>query len=255
MSLKTKEFYKEHGIEILENAKPVKILKPIVEEFASIKKGDSEIVKSINELTEKELKQYHNQNSQNITLHHKEFKGLTTIELYDVKDTTTRKEDYNFEPLPALFYSTYDEIYNSFVKAIYSVGYKIKYQKMEDNFSFNKEDKIISLKTGLNKRTYLFLILDVYTNDVSSNDMEKELLNMVICHRLGIEKNDCDFGDFNKWYHNQDIKNVDRLLKVIVNRGRKLVNSFNRFYDLELKVNKDLSSPEKDVDDDFIFSL
>ena len=85
--------------------------------------------------------------------------------------------------------------------------------------------------------------------------MEEELLEFVICRRLGIEKDDIDFNKFNKWYHNQDIKDVDRLLKVVVNRGRKLVDNFNRFYDLELKTNMDISSPENDIEDDFIFSL
>lgn len=255
LSLKTKEYYNERGIELLENAKPIKILRPIVEEFVSIKYDNSETIKNVSELTKKEMKQYRNQNNENITFHHKEFRGLNIIELYDVKDTTMKKEDYNFEPLPALFYSSYDDIYNSFVKAIYTAGYKIKYKKMEDKFSFDKDDKVISLQKGLNNRVHLLSVLNIYVKDNSSNDMEEELLEFVICRRLGIEKDDIDFNKFNKWYHNQDIKDVDRLLKVVVNRGRKLVDNFNRFYDLELKANMDISSPENDMEDDFIFSL
>lgn len=241
------------GIKLLDTAKPVKILKPVNEEFISIKDHDKEIVKSFNDLTRKELDRYYDEMDTDVVLHHKEFKGLNIVELYDVKDTTMKKQDYESEPLPALFYSSYDEIYNSFVKALYSDGYKVKYEEMENKFSIDKENKTISLKKGLNKHIHLLSILDAYTTDVSSNDMEKNLLDFVICRRIGIDKKTIDYDDFYKWYDNQDIKNVDRLLKLVINKGRKFANNFNKFYEKELEQNKELYSyDDKGLYDDFL---
>ena len=112
LSLGTKKYYKDKGVDLLDTAIPIKVLKPINENFVSIKKDDKEITKSINDLNKTELSKYYDKDNQDIVFHHNEFKGLRSIELYDVKDTTTDKLDYDQGPLPALFFSTYDESYN-----------------------------------------------------------------------------------------------------------------------------------------------
>ena len=243
LSLGTKKSFNDKGYNLIDGAIPIKILSPINDEFVSIKKDNKEQIKNTNDLTKEELERYKNKDS-DITFHHKEFKGLNTTTLYDVKDTDMNKIDYDRGPLPALFYSSYDEIYDSFVKALYSDGYKVKYEVMDDKFRLDKDNKIISLKKGLNKQIHLLSILDVYTDDISSNQMEKDLLNMVICRRIGIDKEDISFNEFTDWYKKQDMSNVDHLLKLIVNKGRKFANNFNKFYDMEISKNETLYPDE-----------
>ena len=111
---------------------------------------------------------------------------------------------------------------------------------MNNKYSFDEDNKTISLKQGLNKRIQLLTVLDIYTNSISSNDMEKSMLDMVISRRIGIDKEDVSFEKFQLWYKNQDIKTVDKLLKMIVNKGRKFINNFNKFYEIELQKNESL---------------
>lgn len=256
LSLGTKKSFNDMGIKLLDNAKPILILRPINEEFVSIKKDNKEVIKSINDLNRTELKQYYDKDNQDIVFHHNNFIKLERLKVYDVKDTTMNKLDYEQEPLPALFFSSYDDIYNSFVKALYADGYKIKYTEMFDKISFNKDDNTFSLKKGLNKKTHLLLLLDTYTNNVSTNKMEKDMLDMVISRHLGIDKDGVEYDSFNKWFKQQDPKKVDHLLKVLISKGRKFTNNFNRFYEMELQEKqKSYIYEENDLYDDFNFSI
>lgn len=252
LSLGTKQSYLDQGFQLLENATPIEILTPISDEYVSIRENDKVIIKNMKDLTKQELKKYFDKENKDVIFHHKDFKGLNSTTLFDVKDTTMKKTDYDMAPLPALFYSSYDEIYNSFIKALYADGFKVKYVSMNNKYSFDKDSKTISLKQGLNKRMHLMIVLDIYTNNITSNEMEKDILDMVISRRIGIDKEDVSFDKFQSWYKNQDIKTVDNLLKVIVNKGRKFANNFNKFYEIEIQKNESLyPDDEKGLYDDF----
>lgn len=252
LSLGTKQYYADQGIKLLDNAIPIEILTPINEEYVSVNEDDKKTIKNIKDLNKQELKKYFDKEDKSVVFHHKDFKGLNSTILYDVKDTNTRKIDYDNKPLPALFYSSYDDIYNSFIKTLYADGYKVKYVSMNNKYSFDKDSKTISLKQGLNKRMHLMITLDIYTNNIASNDMEKEVLDMVISRIIGIDKEDVSFDRFQSWYKQQDMKMVDNLLKLIVNKGRKFADNFNKFYELDMQKKESLYlDDEKGLYDDF----
>lgn len=252
LSLGTKQYYADQGIKLLDNAIPIEILTPINEEYVSVNEDDKKTIKKIKDLNKQELKKYFDKEDKSVVFHHKDFKGLNSTILYDVKDTNTRKIDYDNKPLPALFYSSYDDIYNSFIKTLYADGYKVKYVSMNNKYSFDKDSKTISLKQGLNKRMHLMITLDIYTNNIASNDMEKEVLDMVISRIIGIDKEDVSFDRFQSWYKQQDMKMVDNLLKLIVNKGRKFADNFNKFYELDMQKKESLYlDDEKGLYDDF----
>lgn len=255
ISLNTKKNFSNMGYNVSKNASPIKILTPINDDYISIKNHDSRIVKKKKDLTQEELKMYLDPSELNVTLDHREFKGLKIMELFDIKDTDMNKNNYDQEFFPTLFYSSYDEIYNSFVKAIYSEGYKVKYENIEEKISLNKNNKIISLKKGLNKQTYLFLLLDTFTRDNSSNDMEKRILDMAIARRIGIDNKEVEYKEFYNWYINQDMKDVDHLLKIIVSKGKRFYDNFIKFYNKELKEIEDLYPNEFSLYDDHSFLL
>lgn len=255
ISLNTKKNFSNMGFKVLKNATPIKILIPINDDYISIRNHGNKIIKKREDLTQEELKMYLDPNEPDVTLHHRKFNGLKIVELFDIKDTNMSKKNYEQEFLPTLFYSSYDEIYNSFVKAIYTEGYKVKYENIQEKISLNKDNKIISLKKGLNKQTYLLLLLDTFTKDNSSNDMEKRLLDMVIARRIGIDNKEIDYKDFYKWYHSQDMKDVDHLLKIIVSKGKKFYDSFAKFYNKELKESEDLYPNESSLYEEYSFLL
>lgn len=255
LSLKTKNAFKEMGYEVSSTATPIKILTPIHDEFVSIGNNVDEVIKNKKDLTQEELQMYQDPNNPYVTLHHKDFKGLRTTELFDVKDTNMDKVNYEQESLPALFYSSFDEIYNSLVKAIYCDGYKVRYEDIQQKVSLNKEENVISWKKGINNQIHLLLLLDTYTKDNSSNDMEKKLLEMTIARRIGIENKEIDFQEFSDWYKKQDMENVDHVLKLIVGKGKRFSDNFQRFYEKEMSENKELFSDEIDLYDDYNISL
>ncbi len=236
LDLSTKNKYNKNGFNVLNNAKVINILSPDNDYYIKIINGNDETIKLLTELTDTELKKYNDPNDKSVILDHKDFKGLNILQLFDCKDTDMSKLDYKHIGLPALFESSYDDIYNSFVKAIYADGYKVKYvDNLDHKFSYDKDNKTINIKNGLGNQIKILSLLEVYSSEISSNDFEKDLLKHVISKGIGIEDEFDDKNSLFDWYKNTDIKSVDKTLKLLSSKGRKFIDNFNRFYDLEPK--------------------
>ena len=236
LDLATKQKYQKNGFTLSNDAKGINILTPNNDTYVSIKNGNDERVELLDNLTNDELQKYNDPNDKSITLHHKEFKGLNILELFDCKDTSMTLKDYRSFEYPALFSNDYNDIYNSFVKAMYADGYKVKYcNNLDSKFSYDKEDKTIYIKNGLNKQIKILSLLDVYVNELTNNPFEKDLLKHVISKGIGIDDEFDDKHSLIDWYKKTDIKNVDKTLKLLSSKGRKFVDNFNRFFDMEEK--------------------
>ena len=236
LDLATKQKYLNNGFTLSDNAKGINILTPDNDIYVSIKNGNDERVELLDNLTSDELKIYNDPSDKSITLHHKEFKGLNVLELFDCKDTSMTLKDYRSFEYPALFNNDYNDIYNSFVKAMYADGYKVKYcNNLDSKFSYNEDDKTIYIKNGLNKQIKILSLLDVYVSNLSNNSFEKDLLKHVISKGIGIDDEFDDKHSLIDWYKKTDIKSVDKTLKLISSKGRKFVDNFNRFFDMEEK--------------------
>lgn len=191
----------------------------------------------LDNLTNDELQKYNDPNDKSITLHHKEFKGLNIIELFDCKDTSMTLKDYKHFEYPVLFQNNFNDIYNLFVKAMYADGYKVKYcDNLDTKFSYDKDDKTIYIKNRLNNQIKIFSLLDVYVNELSNNNFEKDLLKHVISKGIGIDDEFDDKYSLIDWYKRTDIKSVDKTLNLISSKGRRFVDNFNRFFDMEKNI-------------------
>ena len=161
---------------------------------------------------------------------------MNIVELYDCKDTTMKQKDYRQLELPALFHFDYQDIYNSFVKALYADGYKINYcNNLETKFDYDKDNKIINMKKGVNDRIKILYMLNTYTSDNTNNDFEKEILKYSICKGIGIDTDFDDRFDLYDWYKNTDFNDVEKSFKLISSKGRKFINNFNKFFSVEKK--------------------
>jgi len=236
LDLATKQKYLKNGFTLSDNAKGINILSPNNDVYVSIKNGNDERVEMLDNLTSNELEKYNDPKDKSITLHHKEFKGLNILELFDCKDTSMTLKDYRSFEYPALFSNDYNDIYNSFVKAMYADGYKVKYcNNLDSKFSYDEDDKTIYIKNGLNKQIKILSLLDVYVNNLSNNSFEKDLLKHVISKGIGIDDEFDEKHSLIDWYKKTDIKSVDKTLKLLSSKGRKFVDNFNRFFDMEEK--------------------
>lgn len=234
LDLGTKNKYSKQGINIMDNATVISILSPHNDIYVTICDNDKKEVKKLDELSPEELKKYNDSKDTSIILHHKDFKGLNVIELYDCKDTDMRKEDYMKLDLPPLFCYSYNDIYTPFVKAIYADGYKISYcDNLDTKFTYDKETKTINIKNGLNCQMKMMCLLDVYSSDLTSSEFEKKLFNYVIHKHIGFDDDFTENNSLLEWYKNTDIKDVEKSLKLLSSKGRKFINNFNRFFDME----------------------
>ncbi len=234
LDLGTKNKYSKQGINIMDNATVISILSPHNDIYVTICDNDKKEVKKLDELSPEELKKYNDPKDTSIILHHKDFKGLNVIELYDCKDTDMRKEDYMKLDLPPLFCYSYNDIYTPFVKAIYADGYKISYcDNLDTKFTYDKETKTINIKNGLNCQMKMMCLLDVYSSDLTSSEFEKKLFNYVIHKHIGFDDDFTENNSLLEWYKNTDIKDVEKSLKLLSSKGRKFINNFNRFFDME----------------------
>lgn len=237
LDLSTKQKYIKNGFTLSDNAKSINILTPDNDIYVSIKTGNDERVELLDNLTNDELEKYNDPNDKSITLHHKEFKGLNILELFDCKDTSMTLKDYKSFEYPALFSNNYNDIYNLFFKAMYADGYKVKYcNNLDTKFSYDKDDKTIYIKNGLNNQIKILSLLDVYVDNLSNNSFEKDLLKHVISKGIGIEDEFDEKHSLIDWYKKTDIKSVDKTLKLLSSKGRKFVDNFNRFFDMEEKI-------------------
>lgn len=161
--------------------------------------------------------------------------SVKLIELFDCKDTNMPKENYKQYDLPILFYSSYNDIYTPFCKAIYSLGYKICYcDNLDKKYSYDKNSKTINVKNGLNNYIKMKCILDVYSSDVTSNDFDKNLLNYAINKSIGIDDEFAGNISISEWYSKTNIKNVDHSFKILISKGKKFIDKFSHFYNLEM---------------------
>lgn len=234
LDLGTKNKYSKQGINIMDNATVINILSPHNDIYVTICNNDKKEVKKLDELSSEELKKYNDPKDTSIILHHKDFKGLNVIELYDCKDTDMRKEDYMKLDLPPLFCYSYNDIYTPFVKTMYADGYKISYcDNLDTKFTYDKETKTINIKNGLNCQMKMMCLLDVYSSDLTSSEFEKKLFNYVIHKHIGFDDDFTENNSLLEWYKNTDIKDVEKSLKLLSSKGRKFINNFNRFFDME----------------------
>ena len=217
LDLGTENKFKKNGFNILNNAKKINILSPDNDVFVKVKNNDKEEILPYTSLTDEEKEKLNNPNDKSITLDHTELKGMNIIELYDCKDTTMEQKDYRQLELPALLLFDYQDIYNSFVKALYADGYKINYcNNLENKFDYDKDNKIINLKKGINDRIKVLSMLDIYTSDNSNKDFD-------------------DRFDLYDWYKKTDFNDVEKSFKLISSKGRKFINNFNKFFSIEKK--------------------
>lgn len=236
LDLGTENKYKKNGFTILNNAKKINILSPDNDVFVKVKNDDKEEILPYTSLTDKEKEKLNNPNDKSITLDHTELKGMNIIELYDCKDTTMEQKDYKSLELPALLLFDYQDIYNSFVKALYADGYKINYcNNLKNKYDYDKDNKTINLKKGINDRIKVLSMLDIYTSDNANNDFEKELLKYSICKGIGIDTDFDDKFDLYDWYKKTDFNDVEKSFKLISSKGRKFINNFNKFFSIEKK--------------------
>lgn len=253
LELGTKEKYKKDGYDISKKAKAINILTPKNDIYVKILNNGKEEIKLLNELSKEQILKYNNPKDKSITLHHKNLKELQILELFDCKDTTMQREKYRDLNLPALLQNSYNDVYNSFVKAMYADGYKIKYvDNLENKFEYDKDNKIIHIKNGLNSRIKMLGLIDIMSDDVSSDTFEKEIFKHSINKGIGIEDDFDDNFNLLNWYNSTDIKNVDKTFKLLSSKSRKFVNNFNRFFDLEYNYSIDNS---KSLYDDFSLKI
>lgn len=253
LDLGTENKYNKQGIKILDNATRVKILSPNNDIYVRIKDNTTERIELLSNLNDDELKRYNNPTDFSITLHHKKLKGLNIMELIDCKDTNMTKNDYKEFDLPSLFYCDYNSIYNSFVKAIYASGYKVNYcDNIDNKFLYDKNNKTINIKNGLNSKTKMLCMLEVLSSDITNNDFDKNLFSYAINRSIGIDDRFMDNVSVIDWYKNSDIQNVEHSLKLLSSKARKFTNNFNRFYEIE---KKNFDYDNTNLYDEFNFSF
>lgn len=234
LDLNTKQKYLRNGFDIKNPEKAIRILSPNNDVYVKIKNDDKEEIKLVNNLTKEELKAFNDPKDLSVVFNHKELKGLNILELFDCKDTTMSLKDYKHYNYPVLLNSSYNEIYDSFVKAIYSMGYKVKYIKdINQKYSFDSKSKTININKNINSKSKILSMLEIYSNELTSDSFNKDLIKYVICKGIGIENDFEEKYSFLDWYKKSDIKNVDYTFKLISSNGKKFINQFNKFYQLE----------------------
>lgn len=253
LDLKTKSSFQKQGYEVMDNATKVNILSPENDVYVSVKNGNTEKIKLLNDLTDDELIRYNNSDDKSVLFHHNSFNGLHITELFDCKDTNMKKSDYKTPDLPPLLYTDYDSIYNSFVKAFYADGYKINYCNNIDNkYLFDKDNKILNLKNGLSSQMKIKCILEAYSTNISSTTFEKDLFNYAINKNIGVDDELPDKVSFFDWYNKTEFKDVEHCFRLLSTKGRKFINNFNKFYKLE---QKEFIKDDIDLYNDFNFSI
>lgn len=87
----------------------------------------------------------------------------------------------------------------------------------------------------------------VYTSDITDNEFDKGLINYAINKELGFEDDFLENNSLNKWFENNNIVDIEKTFDLMTSKARNFINNFNKFYDRELKKNKDFDYFNKEI--------
>lgn len=242
--------FNKMGYKINSGEKGIKILIP---QFCTIVKVQKNIndyeLKALYLLTDEEKKIYKDISDDRITFFDKKLTNFKIGFVFDASQTDMPLDVIEEQLNPVLEDPSADGIADTFIKAIYKDGFKVKYEDIEGGAKgyCNIKDKTIVIKNGLGNLMKLKVLVHEYAHGLAHQHLknngkdyqehrnqyetEAESISYVVSKFLGLDTSTYSFNYLYSWSKEKDFKEIDDSFSTIINYSKKIIENYKKMYE------------------------
>ncbi len=203
-------------------------------------------------LTDDEKKIYKDKTDNRIVFHKQKLSGFSLGNVFSVTDTDMPLDAIEEELNPILEDPSADGVADTFIKAIYKDGFKVKYEDIKDGSKgyYDFDTNTIVIKNGLSNLMRLKVIVHEYahalahqhlkrnnkeyTDHRNQYETEAESIAYVVSKYLGLDTSSYSVNYLYSWSKGNDFKEIEDSFNTIVNYSKKIIGNYKKMYDENL---------------------
>ena len=203
-------------------------------------------------LNEEELKKYKDKDDNSISFYKEKVTNFKIGTVFDASQTNMPLDTIEEELNPILEDPTADGVADTFIKAIYKDGFKVKYEDFKDDTKgyCDLENKTIVIKKGLSNLMRLKVIVHEYAHGLAHKHLtnnnkeyqehrnqyetEAESIAYVVSKYLGLDTSNYSQMYLYSWSKEKDFKEIEDSFNTIVNYSKKIISNYNKMYEENL---------------------
>lgn len=241
------------GYKINKDETGMKILIPSFLRFAKVNKEDGTFdIKPLYMLTEEELKKYKDKTDESVSFYKEKVTNFGVGTVFDASQTDMPLDAIEEELNPVLEDPKADAVADTFIKAIYKDGFKVKYEEIKDGAKgyCDFDTNTIVIRKGLSNLMRLKVIVHEYAHGLAYQHLkdnnkeyrdhrnqyetEAESIAYVVSKYLGLDTKDYSQMYLYSWSKEKDFKEIEDSFNTIVNYSKKIISNYNKMYDEHL---------------------
>lgn len=231
----------------------IKVYMPKFYSIVKITDADSNIsYKPYFALTPDEKSIYKDKNDNRIVFHKQKLSGFSLGNVFNVSDTNMPMEAIEEELNPILEDPNAEGVTDTFIKAIYKDGFKVKYEDISNGAKgyCDFTDNTIVIKKGLNDLMRLKVIVHEYAHGLAHQHLknnnkeyqehrnqyetEAEAIAYVVSKYLGLDTGGYSMNYLYSWSKDNNFKEIEDSFNTIVNYSKKIINNYSKMYEENL---------------------
>lgn len=245
--------FSKMGYKINKDETGMKILIPSFLRFAKVNKEDGTFdIKPLYMLTEEELKKYKDKTDESVSFYKEKVTNFGVGTVFDASQTDMPLDAIEEELNPVLEDPKADGVADTFIKAIYKDGFKVKYEEIKDGAKgyCDFDTNTIVIRKGLSNLMRLKVIVHEYAHGLAHQHLkdnnkeyrdhrnqyetEAESIAYVVSKYLGLDTKDYSQMYLYSWSKEKDFKEIEDSFNTIVNYSKKIISNYNKMYDEHL---------------------
>lgn len=245
--------FSKMGYKINKGEVGIKILIPSFLKFVKINKEDGDFdIKPLYMLNEEELKRYKDKEDDSIIFYKDKVTNFSVGNVFDASQTDMPLDKIEEDLNPVLEDPTADGIADTFIKAIYKDGFKVKYDDINGGAKgyCDFDNNTIVVRKGLSNLMRLKVIIHEYAHSLAHKHLkdnnkeykehrnqyetEAESVAYVVSKYLGLDTKDYSHTYLYSWSKEKDFKEIDDSFNTIVNYSKKIISNYNKMYEENL---------------------
>lgn len=245
--------FSKMGYKVKKDETGMKILIPSFLRFAKINKDDGTFeIKPLFMLNEEELKKYKDKEDNSVSFYKEKVTNFGVGTVFDASQTDMPLEVIEEELNPVLEDPSADGVADTFIKAIYKDGFKVKYEDLNDGSKgyCDMKNNTIVIKKGLSNLMRLKVIVHEYAHGLAHQHLknnnkeyqehrnqyetEAESIAYVVSKYLGLDTRDYSQMYLYSWSKEKDFQEIEDSFNTIVNYSKKIINNYNKMYEENL---------------------
>lgn len=240
------------GYKINSGEKGIKILIPnfyTIVKINDASKPNGYELKALFLLTDEEKKKYRDKSDDSITFFCEKLCNFKIGFVFDASQTNMPLDVIEEQLNPVLEDPSADGIADTFIKAMYKDGFKVKYEDIEGGTKgyCNINDKTIVIKNGLCNLMRLKVLVHEYAHGLAHQHLkdngkdyqehrnqyetEAEAISYVVSKYLGLDKSTYSFNYLYSWSKEKDFKEIDDSFSTIINYSKKIIDNYKKIYE------------------------